>query len=776
MIHGSGQTDLTDDLAIHPGLASAGRAALATGVSILFDARMVAMGITAGRLPADNDVLCFLTDRRSPTWRASGCTTRTAAAVSLWEPHLEGAVVAIGNAPTALFHLLEMLIAGAPRPAAIVGCPVGSIGARESKDALIALADDHGIDVPYATVRGRRGGSAMASSAVNALAQEAEGLSSDVAGPLLRRRDRARRSRADHPQGRAVIGAADVVAFHAGVRKQSHARRIATDVVPADAIEEELRYPVTTGTTDHPGGYVGALADFYDECDARVTAHLEAGRDVVLLAEGDPLFFGSSMYLVDRLKDRFVTEVVPGVPAFTAATAGLAQPLVRQTDVLTVLAGTLPEPELARRLADTDGAVIMKLGRTFPAVRSALARAGRLDGAMYVERASMPEERWLPVAEVDPATVPYFSLIVVPGDSARRRARAPCGLGVAARLPRPSRWSSLDPRAGRAPGGRARPRPVRLADAGGGRGAGERRPRGRLRAVRQPGPAARGTPAARIGQHGRGRASAVRPGPGPGRRTGGGRVRRRCGRLRDGVGGVRGGGGRAVRRRPIRVVPGVSAIQAVAARAGAPIGADFAVVSLSDRLKPWSVIEQRLRAIAEADLVLGIYNPASRSRRDQVVAARSCCSSTGPPTPWSSSAAMSGGGGVARGHDAGRAGRRVRRHEVPVAHRSLVDPGVPRRRGVDAAVGRVSARITVVGIGADGWAGLGEDARGRVLAAEVLLGGERHLGLVPPVAGQERRSWPRPLTGFPRCWRSTATARWSRSRPVIRCSPGSARR
>jgi precorrin-8X/cobalt-precorrin-8 methylmutase len=94
--------------------------------------------------------------------------------VSLWKPHLEGAVVAIGNAPTALFHLMEMLIAGAPRPAAIIGCPVGFIGAAESKDALVAFADEHGIDVPFVTVRGRRGGSAMASSAVNALAQEEE--------------------------------------------------------------------------------------------------------------------------------------------------------------------------------------------------------------------------------------------------------------------------------------------------------------------------------------------------------------------------------------------------------------------------------------------------------------------------------------------------------------------------------------------------------------------------------------------------------------------------
>lgn len=174
MIHGSGQTDLVDDLVVHRRLAAAGRAALAAGAPVLCDARMVAMGITAGRLPADNEVLCFLNEPAVPDLARAWRTTRTAAAVSLWEPHLEGAVVAIGNAPTALFHLLEMLIDGAPRPAAIVGCPVGFIGARESKEALVALADEHRIDVPYVTVRGRRGGSAMASSAVNALAQEAE--------------------------------------------------------------------------------------------------------------------------------------------------------------------------------------------------------------------------------------------------------------------------------------------------------------------------------------------------------------------------------------------------------------------------------------------------------------------------------------------------------------------------------------------------------------------------------------------------------------------------
>jgi precorrin-8X/cobalt-precorrin-8 methylmutase len=174
MVHGTGQPDVVSDLVIHPELVSAARSALQAGAPILCDAYMVATGITAGRLPAANDVHCFLRDPSVPTLARQWNTTRTAAAVSLWEPHIDGAVVAIGNAPTALFHLLEMLLDGASRPAAIVGCPVGFIGAAESKDALVSFSRDHGIDIPFVTVRGRRGGSAMTSSAINALASEAE--------------------------------------------------------------------------------------------------------------------------------------------------------------------------------------------------------------------------------------------------------------------------------------------------------------------------------------------------------------------------------------------------------------------------------------------------------------------------------------------------------------------------------------------------------------------------------------------------------------------------
>jgi precorrin isomerase len=174
MIHGSGQVDLAADLRVHPRLVSAARGALESGAPILCDTTMVATGVTRSRLPAGNEVRCLLGDPRVPDLARAWGTTRTAAAVSLWEPYLDGAVAAVGNAPTALFHLLEMILDGGPRPAAIVGCPVGFIGAAESKQALLELRDRHGADIPYVTVTGRRGGSAMTSSALNALAREAE--------------------------------------------------------------------------------------------------------------------------------------------------------------------------------------------------------------------------------------------------------------------------------------------------------------------------------------------------------------------------------------------------------------------------------------------------------------------------------------------------------------------------------------------------------------------------------------------------------------------------
>lgn len=421
-----------------------------------------------------------------------------------------------------------------------------------------------------------------------------------------------------------LIASADVVAYHAGAGKTSNARRIAAHLIPADAVEEELVYPVTTGGTDHPGGYAGAMADFYLTSAARLAAHLEAGRDVVLLSEGDPMFYGSYMYMHDALAGRFPTEVVPGVPAFAAATATLAAPLVRQTDVLTILPGTLPEAELARRLADTDGAIIMKLGRRFPTVVRALAAAGRLEHAVYVERASMDAERHLPVTEVDPATVPYFSLIVVTGDTLAadpggRRDTRPVGTARPVPAPGPTAGPSA---------------PAELLVVGLG-----------------PGPDGWLTPEAAHAlaevDHVVGYAPYVKRVPhreGLTRHASGNTVEidrarhaldlalagERVAVVSGGDAGVFGmatavleavddpasqGRWDAV---DVRVLPGVSAVQAVAARAGAPLGADFAVVNLSDRLKPWDVVEERLRALAAAELVVALYNPRSRTRPDQL--------------------------------------------------------------------------------------------------------------------------------------------------------------
>ena len=427
-----------------------------------------------------------------------------------------------------------------------------------------------------------------------------------------------------------LIETADVVAYHRAGHRPSTARAIAADLIPDGVVEEELVYPVTTGEIDHPGGYHGAMAAFYLECAERLGAHLEAGRSVVLLAEGDPLFFGSSMYVHDLLAERFDAHVVPGVTSVSAASAGLSTGLCRHEDVLTVLPGTLPVTEMARRLADTDAAVIMKLGRTFANVREALAQAGLLERAWYVERASRDGERLLPVTQVDPAHVPYMSLVVVPGldrraDAAGRASgsassssrtamqRVPGVLPAAATSersgepgtvfvvglgPGPDAW--LTPEAADVLGrvsyviGYA-PYVARVPT----RDGLVRLPSGNTVEVD------RGTQALELAHDGHdvavvsggdagvfGMASAVFE------------ARERPENA-------------ALAGMPVHVVPGVTAAHAAAALAGAVLGGDHALISLSDRLKPWDVIDARLRSCARADLAMAFYNPRSASRPHQ---------------------------------------------------------------------------------------------------------------------------------------------------------------
>jgi len=168
IIHACGMVEAAHDLVFTPGAAEAAAQALKSGAPVFCDARMVAEGVTRARLPAKNEVICTLADSSTPALAEKLGTTRTAAAIDLWLPQLAGSLVAIGNAPTALFRLLELIAAGAPRPAAIIGMPVGFVGAAESKEALIKSG------LPGIVIRGRKGGSAMAAAAVNALSSEAE--------------------------------------------------------------------------------------------------------------------------------------------------------------------------------------------------------------------------------------------------------------------------------------------------------------------------------------------------------------------------------------------------------------------------------------------------------------------------------------------------------------------------------------------------------------------------------------------------------------------------
>jgi len=425
-----------------------------------------------------------------------------------------------------------------------------------------------------------------------------------------------------------LIKDAEVIAYHSGTVGRSIARSIADPLISEDVIEELLIYPVTTGPTDHPLGYYGAVDDFYDESAERLGKHLEAGRDVVVLAEGDPLFYSSYMYLQDRLSPRFPSEIVPGVTSLSAAATAMMTPLARHEDILTVLPGTLPVPELARRLADTDAAAIMKLGRTFAGVREALLHSGRLRDAVYVERATTGEQRILPASEVDPAAVPYFSMVVVPGRDRRLDSAGRSAGPSAAVHPAATRDHEDSPRlfvVGLGPGRDDWMTPevsALLTEVDHVVGYGPYLDRLPVRPNQQ--------------RHATGNTVELeRARRGLDLALSGGRVAVVSG----GDAGVFGMASAvfeaAMDERyadvKITVLPAVTAAQAVAARAGAPLGGDYAVVSLSDRLKPWSVIEERLRAVAGADLVLAIYNPASRTRRDQIVRARELLLELRPP-------------------------------------------------------------------------------------------------------------------------------------------------
>ncbi|MGV9290922.1 precorrin-2 C(20)-methyltransferase [Streptomyces sp. NPDC003719] len=394
-----------------------------------------------------------------------------------------------------------------------------------------------------------------------------------------------------------VIAEADVIAYHSARHGRSIARSIAAQHIRADHIEEALVYPVTTETTDHPGGYKGAMEEFYAEASARLASHLDAGRTVAVLAEGDPLFYGSYMHMHKRLVDRYDTEVVPGVTSVSAAAARLGTPLAEGEEVLTILPGTLPEEELTARLATTDAAVVMKLGRTFPKVRRALESSGRLAEARYVERATMSHERVAELADVDAQSVPYFSVAVLPSQvDAERPVRERGEVVVVGTGPAGPLWLTPETRGALAAADdlvgyttyldRVPERPGQARHGSDNRVEAERAEFALQLALK-------------------GRRVAVVSGGDPGVFA-----------MATAV--LEAASQPEYLDVPVRVLPGVTAANAAAARAGAPLGHDYATLSLSDRLKPWEVIAERLRAAASADLVLALYNPGSRSRTWQV--------------------------------------------------------------------------------------------------------------------------------------------------------------
>ena len=462
-----------------------------------------------------------------------------------------------------------------------------------------------------------------------------------------------------------LIEAAAVIAYPVASHGRSVARGVAAPYLRPDHVEVAMVYPVTTGTTDHPGGYEGAIADFYDRSAATLAAHLRAGRDVAILCEGDPFFYGSYMYLHERLSPHFPTEVVAGITAFSAAAASSGLPLVKRDDVLVVLPGTLPQDQLEAHLQVADAAVLMKLGRTFPGVRDALEATGMAGRAQYVERASSDRERRMPLREVDEAEVPYMSIVLAPGTdqgcdtpsfasaasvaaAAADQVLAGTGVGRAAGASGASvaqaqsaemisggavldgstldgtlLAQSLDPGAreggwvtvvGLGPAGAQTLTPeahAALAEATDIIGydtyvnrvpfrRGQRRHSSDNRVELD-----RSRHALQLAAAGA-RVAVVSSGD-PGIFAMASAVLEALDEAPE-----------PLRSVDVRILPGISAVQAAAARVGAPVGHDLALISLSDIRKPWSIIERRLVAAAESDLVVALYNPASKTRREQL--------------------------------------------------------------------------------------------------------------------------------------------------------------
>ncbi len=421
------------------------------------------------------------------------------------------------------------------------------------------------------------------------------------------------------------LQAAQVVTYYAAPNRPSNALTTVLPYLRSEQIRLPLIYPVTGPKPEPPYDYEGEMRAFYDRSAARLAEYLKAGQDVAVLCEGDPFFYGSFMYLHDRLAGHYPTLVIPGICSILAGAAAAGTPLVYRDQQFQVISATLPEEILFERLQGVEAAAIIKLGSHFAKVKRVLDRLKLTARARYVERASMAEERIGRLDEVRPEEVPYFSLILIPGE----------------------RWNggvSPDPIGGCPPETKA---PQTLPAASGR----EPAPRGRL-TVLGLGPGMPELMAPAVRQELEQAQDIIGYGPylelagpfHPEQRVLGSDNREELARARlalelavagrqvavvsSGDAGVFGMAAAvfevlegvtdpAWQQVEILVLPGVSAAQAVAARAGAPLGHDFCVLSLSANLKPWSVIARRLEYAALADLAIALYNPRSKARPHQ---------------------------------------------------------------------------------------------------------------------------------------------------------------
>ena len=417
MIHACGMTDLPRDVELSPDFADTAIAALRNGAPILCDSKMVANGITRARLPAANEVICTLDDPRVPAFASELNTTRSAAAMELWRDKLAGALVVFGNAPTALFRLLEMMTEGAPRPAAVIGIPVGFVGAVEFEAGAGRAARFAVRGGAWQTRRLRDG------SRRRQRTGERERMTGNASKdrPALRRRPRSRRSRL-HDGSRAQDSPERGPARP--FQPQGQARQRPDDRGCGRGARSRARNCAGLSGYDRdrrarPGLWRRPSRRSTRKPRRALPAELEAGRSLAVLCEGDPFFYGSFMHLWRRLAPRFPTEVVPGVTGMSGSWTRAGVPITWGDDVLTVCPATLDHDALVARFRATDAAVVMKLGRHLPKVREALKEAGLHDRAIYVERGTMPDEFICPLPEKTDDAAPYFALILVPGQGRR---------------------------------------------------------------------------------------------------------------------------------------------------------------------------------------------------------------------------------------------------------------------------------------------------------------------------------------------------------------------